>query len=104
MTLVYVKVPPKEKLLFVTLILGSSNCLQVGYATQGTMKRLKELLDSLMEGLRFTTYLSEQHQNGRFPMLDVKLWTEEGKERVYKIRHSFYEKLMASPLVFYSRS
>ena len=36
-------------------------------------------------------------------MLDLKVWKEEGQNGANTIRHTFYDKDVASPLVFHSR-
>ena len=70
------------------------------------MERLQEVANCLMKGLKFTTDLPEVHHNLKCPMLDVQVWLEPRVEegQVARVRHTFYEKPMASPLVFHSRS
>ena len=68
-----------------------------------TMRLLQEVSNHLVEGLKFTVDLPENHQNQKCPMLDVQVWLEKVGEAV-KVRHTFFEKSMTSPLVFHARS
>merc|ERR1712240_150694 len=61
--------------------------------------------DKLVPGLKLTYEIPELHENKKCPMLDFQVWAEmeEGGENVV-LRHTFYEKATASPLVFHASS
>ena len=66
---------------------------------RATIQKIKLLGDRLIPGLKLTYDIPELHPNKRCPMLDFQVWSEEiGGAAV--IRHTFYEKDTASPLVF----
>ena len=65
---------------------------------------IKEVADKLISGIKFTVDLPETNRSGRCPMLDLEVWLDNTVEGGKKIRHRFYEKPMASPLVFRATS
>ena len=70
------------------------------------MELVREVADSLMPGLKFTTDLPENYPNGKVPMLDLAVWIEKGTGEPGngdKIRHTFYAKPSASPKVFHGK-
>ena len=69
-----------------------------------TMDLVVEKSSKVLSGIRFTADFPECNESGRIPVLDLEVWatrTEEGKAR---IRHTFYEKAIASPSVFHSKA
>ena len=64
------------------------------------------MAESISKGvkLRFTSDIADNHPKNRLPMLDVETWIEEQKDGTQILMHSFYEKQMASPIVFHKRS
>ena len=66
---------------------------------------MREEADRLLPGLKFTVDLPEDNKDGRCPMLDLKVWTDNnGEDGVCQIRHTFFEKEISAPLVFHSRA
>ena len=66
------------------------------------MKKVQEVANMLVEGIKFTIDLPERHGDGRVPMLDLSVWMED-REGSRVICHSYYEKPTTSPLVFHGR-
>ena len=64
-----------------------------------TLEKIRELASRLVPGIHFTKDLPENNPEGRVPMLDVAVWLDK-KDGYPRIRHSFYEKPLTSPLVF----
>ena len=75
-----------------------------------TMDIFLQMANSIFTYVTFTSDLPEDHENGKCPMLDLMTWKErvEDKERPrgYKevVKHSFYEKPVASKLVIMCKS
>ena len=44
----------------------------------------------------------KRHDSGKCPMLDLQVWIDK-KEGHCRVRHTFYQKLSTSPLVFNSK-
>ena len=62
------------------------------------------MASTLVPGISFTIDLPKNYNNGKIPMLDTQVWTEPGSQgQGTKVRHTFYEKKMTSPLVFHNR-
>ena len=68
-----------------------------------TVQKIRWLGDRMIPGLKLTCDIPELHPTKRCPMLDFQVWAEEiGGTAV--IRHTFFEKSTASPLVFHANS
>ena len=68
-----------------------------------TIEKIRWLGNRLVPGLKLTVDLPELHPNNKCPMLDIQVWAElRGNHQV--IRHTFFEKETASPLVFNASS
>ena len=66
------------------------------------MKRVQELANMLVDGIRFTIDLPSYHTSGKVTMLDLSVWMETwGGVKV--MRHTYFEKPTTSPLVFHGR-
>ena len=63
------------------------------------MLKLKALADSIDPSLKATTDVGSNHEDGRLPILDLKVWIEESISGIYTIMHSHYIKEVASKLV-----
>ena len=48
--------------------------------TLRTMELLRQVGNTLVPGLKLTIDLPELHDDGKCPMLDIKVWKEETKE------------------------
>ena len=66
-----------------------------------TMRKVQELANLLVQGIRFTIDLPGRHTSGKVPMLDLAVWLDDSDVKV--IRHTYYEKPTTSPLVFHGR-
>ena len=66
-----------------------------------TIQKIKWLGDRMIPGLKLTCDIPELHPSGKCPMLDFQVWSEE-RGGAAVIRHTFYEKSTASPLVFHA--
>ena len=64
-----------------------------------TIQKVRWLGNKLVPGLKLTINLPELHDNNKCPMLDIQVWAEDSGDHAI-IRHTFYEKETASPLVF----
>ena len=50
-------------------------------------------------GIKLTKDLSQYHQTGKFPLLDLQVWSQPSRDGSHcVIRHSFYQKGTSSPL------
>ena len=64
---------------------------------------IQEMASMLVPGISFTIDLPENYNNGKVPMLDTQVWTEPtAKGQGTKVRHTYYEKKVTSPLVFHN--
>ena len=70
--------------------------------TLRTMELIWQVGNTLVPGLKLTIDLTELPDDGKCPMLDIKVWKEDTKEGFSVVRHSFYQKPTTSPLVFHS--
>ena len=70
---------------------------------QRTFRLIKEQADRIIPGLSFATDLPEDNPDGRCPMLDLKVWTEN-VDGVCVIHHTFFEKDISAPLMFHARA
>lgn len=62
------------------------------------------MASSLIPGKVFTMDLLGKHEEGKVPMLDIKVWKEANNTGVGTVvRHGFYDKPTISPLVFHGR-
>ena len=68
-----------------------------------TMDLVKEMANSLVPGICFTTDLPSNYQNEKVPMLDTQVWVESSGTGSSRIRHTYYEKQVTSPLVFHNK-
>ena len=66
------------------------------------MKKVQELANMLVGGIKFTIDLPERYADGKVPMLDLSVWMDV-RDGWKVIRHSYYEKPTTSPLVFTGR-
>ena len=64
---------------------------------------IREEASKIMPGLDFTIDSLEKNENGKCPVLDFKVWKEKREDGSTKIRHTFYEKKVMSPLVFHTK-
>ena len=72
-------------------------------ADERTMRLLQQVASSIHPSIRLTIDFPSAHEDGKVPMLDVKMWIGEvNGER--KILHEHYEKEMASKMVVHARS
>ena len=69
-----------------------------------TMELMVEIGDTLIKGIKLTYDLPELNDSGKCPVLDTVMWKETNTEGKATVRHGFYEKTMASPIVFHRRS
>ena len=67
------------------------------------MRKLKALADSIDPNLKATTDVGSNHEDGRLPILDLKVWIQS-ISGVYTIMHSHYIKEVASKLVMLESS
>ena len=68
------------------------------------MRLLQEMANYLVPGITFTVDLPANYTCGKVPMLDTQVWTEPGPQgRGTRIRHTYFEKKVTSPLVFHNR-
>ena len=68
------------------------------------MDLVQQAANRLITGIKFTTDLPSRYKTGKVPMLDLQVWTEPAYNgQGTKIRHTFYEKDVTSPLVFHAR-
>ena len=51
-----------------------------------------------------TTDCTENYEDGKLPILDLKVWIGENEERVYKVLYMHYMKEVASRAVIHFRS
>ena len=65
------------------------------------MEKILWIGNRLVPGIKLTMDLPEFHDNGKYPMLDLQVWVDT-KEDHKRIRHSFYQKPITLPLVFYA--
>ena len=55
----------------------------------------RKVADSISQMLKFEEDIGEEHEDGKLPILDMKVWTTIEKN-TKQIKHSFYKKPMAS--------
>lgn len=68
-------------------------------ASDITCQAVLAIANSINEDLEFTVDMPSQNKDGRVPMLDLEVWSQEGEEGEEQLRWAFYEKPMASKLV-----
>ena len=71
-----------------------------GQSTSDLVLRLKEIADSVLEGIEVEIDLPENHPDGKLPILDMKSWLDPSGNILYQ----HYEKSMASKQVISARS
>ena len=71
-----------------------------GQSTSDLVQRLKEIADSVLEGIEVEIDLPENHPDGKLPILDMKSWLDPSGNILYQ----HYEKPMASKQVISARS
>ena len=69
-----------------------------------TMERVKKIADSVDDNLKVTTDCTENHVDGKLPILDLKVWIGKNEEGVCKILYTHYMKEVASRAVIHFRS
>ena len=57
---------------------------------------LRTMADSITPMLRFEEDVCSNYQDGKLPILDLKVWKAQSQEGPTLIRHDFYKKPMAS--------
>ena len=68
-----------------------------------SMERMREMASSLVEGIVFTVNLPINHESRKVPMLDIAVWLDEDPDGNPRVRHTYYEKMTTSPMVFHGR-
>ena len=73
------------------------------------MRELKAMASSVRKDISLTIDTPSMNEDGRLPVLDLKMWLEErvtaeGREKYKEIVHVHYEKPMVSPLVIMKES
>ena len=68
-----------------------------------TLDLICQEADKLMLGLVFMVDSPQNNKDDKYPMMDLKVWAKTSEDDVITIRHMFFEKDIASPLVFHSR-
>ena len=71
-------------------------------AKERTMRLMGEVASLLVPGISFMVDLPSRYPTKKVPMLDLQVWTEVSGQGT-KIRHTYYEKKVTSPIVFHSR-
>ena len=71
-----------------------------GQSTSDLVLRLKEIADSVLEGIEVEIDLPENHLDGKLPILDMKSWLDP----IGNIFYQHYEKSMASKQVISASS
>ena len=66
-------------------------------------KLLRDIANSISPMLQFEEDVASNYQDGRLPILDLKVWLEHDSNSSM-IRHSFYKKPMASKLALLART
>ena len=68
------------------------------------MEFIQQKANQIDESIQVTYDCSECYNDGKLPVLDVKVWIRLNKEGEYKILNSHYVKDVASRLLIHSRS
>ena len=68
-----------------------------------SMERMREMASSLVEGIVFTVDLPINHESKRVPMIDITVWLDQDHGGNPRVRHTYFEKVTTSPLVFHRR-
>ena len=68
------------------------------------MKFIQMKANTIDESIQVTYDISSKYDDGRLPVLDMKIWIGLSKDGRYKILHSHYIKDVSSRLVIHSRS
>ena len=55
----------------------------------------RKIADSISNMLKFEEDVGENHEDGKLPILDLKVWKTK-EQNTIQIKHSFYKKPMAS--------
>ena len=69
-----------------------------------TMASLKRIADSIDESLTVKTDVTSEHDDGKVPILDLKVWIGEGKNGDMKVLHEHYMKDVSSRMVINVKS
>ena len=75
-----------------------------GRSEEGTMEEVKRLANDIDPALNVTVDYSSNHDDGRLPVLDLKLWIGENVEGVMKVMYSHYTKDVSSRATIHYRS
>ena len=68
-----------------------------------TMKLIQAIANTIHPSIRMTIDYPSRNEEGKVPMLDIKMWIEE-LNGIYKILYEHYEKKMATKMVIHAKS
>ena len=71
---------------------------------RSVMEFIKNEANKIDENIQVTYDYSKRYDDGRLPVLDVKVWIGLNKNGEYKVLHSHYVKDVSSRLLIHSRS
>ena len=69
-----------------------------------TVREVKEIAEGIDENLKVTTDAAVEHEDGRMPTLNVKIWIGKTNEGTTKILHTHYMKEVSSRAVINAAS
>ena len=69
-----------------------------------TMASLKRIANSIDESLTVKTDVTSEHDDGKVPILDLKVWIGKGKNGSMKVLHEHYMKDVSSRMVIHVKS
>ena len=68
------------------------------------MKKISQIADSIDPSIRSTYDYGSKYEDGKLPMLDLKIWIGKDLNGVWKILHSHYMKDVSSRYLIHTRS
>ena len=68
-----------------------------------TAKVMERIANSIHDQIQVTKDTPERHNDGRMPVLDLKVWVNAIGE-IPRVSHTFFKKPVASPYVILKRS
>ena len=71
---------------------------------EAVIAEIQTMADSIDPCIQVTTDVGSRHEDGKLPILDVKVWVTECEEGEWKVMHEFHMKDVASRLVIPANS
>ena len=80
------------------------NDLRTDTTDEEVIKKVSEIANTIDKNIKSTYDYGSKYEDGRLPMLDLKLWIGQNEEGNYKILHTHYMKEVSSKFLIHEKS